>query len=1680
MAKKLKFRYIFDPSNDTVKIYGRVAQRRLLLITNVTSGRIIYNFSDSGLGAASVTYDEDTDLTNILLRYDCTGMNSGDALQIFIEDDVVEFEPSATFTDPVSKFRVSQSETLIDTDFEYGLQSTKWETLELVNNIPSFYSKSGDTSVVVSTITGVNGSSSLSINAPSHGLSVGTPVDIRGLKQANLDGSYLITTVPDSDTIVINAKNLSTITGSLLTPYTFVVPGRFYSGSQINYSSIVSDAADPSKITVTTEYPSGFKEGSEFYLSNTVGTRNISFDSSQIDIENLDINIQTFDPNAGTAFTDSSSTRVVDPWDYVGFMTSMYVRAGNFNQVYTNVIGYGNTTQIFSTGQCVVVINGPDSTLPTGLTDRRRYFVVSAGSTAFSLAITVGGAATAITAASGSGQFAIVRGFGITGINSTTDLFTLSEVRDATALTDSIPLMLFNTGVAIGATATGGHGVGFSTSIKERMWDGGSITTSFYYFGQTLSGVSTSTLRTAASGGGSLVNITDNNLPSSGTGPILIPVKTNTTANTIYISGHGFEQNDPVTGVAQTFKYLSATGSPITGLTSGTDYYLDPVDFNRFGLKSTSIGDRINLTGYSATGTSHSITATPNNTTANTLYIPGHGLSGGELVQYEVGTGTSIGGLSDGTTYFVVSANDDSSNRIKLADSRAGSALDLTTVGVGIHTLTLSTVGATDGAYVVDSLLSTTQFTLENSAQIDPTIRTFNPSVAVGLTENTIDLSIHRYANGTPLLYQTDGGTAIGGLTGLTTYYAIRMSKDRIKLSASQSDALAGINTIDLTTVGVGTEHSFTSYSLVGETIGIGSVSITSGSKRVTGENTSFLSQFKSGDPLIINIGISTIFEATVASVGSNTQLAITENSDYTGVGLTYLQRSALYVKSEAYGLHRPFDGGVEINSGYVADTQIIRQTRRYFRYQSGKGINSQFAINFNPPVDIETIVASGTTATITTRYPHGITTSTGMQVFIRDVTGTDASVYNGTYSIDSIPSPITLTYTLLSTPSNTSADGFPQLVIRNWGGALLRAGMFDDQNGLFWEYNGTTLKAVRRNSIQQLSGRSSIEKRSNLLVGTNTRYLDQLTEGDKIVIRGQSYKVVHISSNTTLHVQPAYRGSVDLEGAIVSKTTDDKVQQSDFSIDPCDGTGKFGYNIDLTRIQMVYIDYSWYGAGKARFGFKGTDGEVIYVHQFIHNNKLNEAYFRSGNLPARYEIENLGTPSFAPSLAHWGSTVAMDGTFQNDQAYLFTGSSSLLTFSGSSETITGNSVGTGATITYNYVNANGSSQTGITTSTIRTFNGSDTVGVVIVPSDFVIIPSHGYSPGQLIQYSHGGGAVIGGLTNEAYYYVGKRDNNSFYFYDTEANAISGGVTGRVNLTAGGTGTTHQIRSAFRFTVTTTTISGYGERIIHRLRTNDSAWDTVDTLSFGTPITSTFIQSRVGVSNPGALLYRVSRIGGSNSADVDFFFVDEPASNTYPTYPALGSIGFIGAGTTCGIAHTLGESTPAPSLIPLISIRLAPSVDSGLTGPLGQKEVLNRMQLSLQGVGLLTTHDVEIRLILNAQLSNVNWTSQGAPSLCQLIPHQNNDEITSGVNIYSFRASGGTEVTSGGRRSSNTFSQDISSLLSLGNSILGGDGTFPDGPDVLTLAVVPLNPTQITLSAPFSVSGRITWSESQA
>jgi hypothetical protein len=326
-----------------------------------------------------------------------------------------------------------------------------------------------------------------------------------------------------------------------------------------------------------------------------------------------------------------------------------------------------------------------------------------------------------------------------------------------------------------------------------------------------------------------------------------------------------------------------------------------------------------------------------------------------------------------------------------------------------------------------------------------------------------------------------------------------------------------------------------------------------------------------------------------------------------------------LFARTSGSVESRPFDGGVAFTAGSSQpNSQMIRQTRRYFRYQSGKAIQFSTGTTLCPPLFVSDITASGFTATVTTRFAHNVAPGAVIKV-----SGADQASYNGTFTVASVPSATTLTYTMFSVPASSPARGFPLRVSpTNWYGSSNRVGFFDQQNGLFFEYDGQMLYAVWRNSILQLEGTVTATLGSPFISGVGTKFSRQLNPGDFIVIRGQSYRVLSMDNDTQMYVSPEYRGTT-ITGAIASKTVDTRVPRTQWD-DPLDGTGVSGYTLDLTRMQMLYIDYSWYGAGFARFGMRTTNGNIAYVYQFTNNNIQYEAYMRSGNLPAHYESNGI------------------------------------------------------------------------------------------------------------------------------------------------------------------------------------------------------------------------------------------------------------------------------------------------------------------------------------------------------------------------------------------------------------------------------------------------------------------------
>jgi hypothetical protein len=438
-----------------------------------------------------------------------------------------------------------------------------------------------------------------------------------------------------------------------------------------------------------------------------------------------------------------------------------------------------------------------------------------------------------------------------------------------------------------------------------------------------------------------------------------------------------------------------------------------------------------------------------------------------------------------------------------------------------------------------------------------------------------------------------------------------------------------------------------------------------------------------------------------------------------TGTLTNVANNLTVYARPSGYVESRSFDGGVAFSAGSaVVNAQLIRQSRRYFRYQSGKGIQFSTGTSLNPTLFVTSITSSTTTATVTTRFAHNL--AVGSTVV---VAGVDQAAYNGTFIVVTVPTATTFTYTMKSTPSASPATGFPIRVSpTNWYGSQNRIGFFDTQNGMFFEYDGQTLYAVWRNSVNQLSGTAAVTNGSTAITGTGTAFSSQLKPGDFIVIRGQSYRVLTIASDTGVTITPEYRGttiSAAGSGVIISKTVDTRVPQSDW-LDPLDGTGPSGYTLDLTRMQMFYIDYSWYGAGFVRWGIRTKNGQIAYVYQQTNNNVRYEAYLRSGNMAARYE--SCGIPPSTYLTATLASATTTGGVINVNSTAGFapTGTVRLFSAAGGIEFISYSAI-TDTTIT---ITARAQTGGAIAAGTF-TYSATSPVGVEYVSPDTAAALSH-------------------------------------------------------------------------------------------------------------------------------------------------------------------------------------------------------------------------------------------------------------------------------------------------------------------------------------------------------------------
>lgn len=691
-------------------------------------------------------------------------------------------------------------------------------------------------------------------------------------------------------------------------------------------------------------------------------------------------------------------------------------------------------------------------------------------------------------------------------------------------------------------------------------------------------------------GTGGAYNLGATNVPT-GTGARFTITSNGSTYNidSITAGGSGYNVNDTV----------KVLGSLLGGV-DGTNDCRITVSTVTAGVVTAVTVSPYNQAVTSATYSNVASVGVTGSGTLNAIQAAGTGYQQGDTLLV---TGTSLGGTSDDNLYInIVSVNSGTVTAVSVSKGAH------TTLTEGIYQNIASSNTAAQGTNLLLTVTrnagtySAVPYGAGQGFNVGNRFRILGTDVGGTTTTNDLTLYVDSTTNFLP-----GGSYGQGGVYGLTITSGTAVRGDTIPIYSAVSITNATSNSMP-----VASSVSFSAIATLQATF-------PNNHGLVPGANI-LVSISSSGSNHALAAG-----PFSVTGVPSSNSILYTARA--TGPIATGLI-GTIYARPDAFFTHRPFDGGVQLSTGGPQHgAQAIRQSKKYIRYQSGKGAMYNTGALFAPSFDIRSAIASGTTAgstitVVTDDVDHGM--QVGASVVLE---GIETIGYDGEYIVTGIIDERSFTVEAdLPLGSTTGSIGSPCFAsLKYWSGAVVRSGIFDDQNGIFWQYNGREMAVGRRSSTFQLSGTISANTNSNLITGFNSRFRDQLSAGDRVVLRGMTHIVTSIDSDTQMTVNPDYRGVSNVTGVKIAKIIDIIIPQSEWNIDTCDGNGPSGYNIDVTKMQMIGIQFSWYGAGFIDWMLRGPTGDYVFCHRLKGNNLNNEAYMRTGNLPVRYEVLNEG-----------------------------------------------------------------------------------------------------------------------------------------------------------------------------------------------------------------------------------------------------------------------------------------------------------------------------------------------------------------------------------------------------------------------------------------------------------------------
>jgi hypothetical protein len=217
---------------------------------------------------------------------------------------------------------------------------------------------------------------------------------------------------------------------------------------------------------------------------------------------------------------------------------------------------------------------------------------------------------------------------------------------------------------------------------------------------------------------------------------------------------------------------------------------------------------------------------------------------------------------------------------------------------------------------------------------------------------------------------------------------------------------------------------------------------------------------------------------------------------------------------------------------------------------------------------------------------------------------------------------------------------------------------MFDhyftqDDGGLFWDTDltgGATITRLPTESAMRL--RVETANGDKAIHQTKPYFPHQAGKAHQIAMTGVlgatkadvRKRIGYFDANDGLFFEDDGTGLFVVRRTSTSGSpVDNRVAQASWNIDTLDGLGDSEITLDISKMQLFYIDFEWLGAGRVRMGFV-VDGVVHYCHQFSTANVLVDAFMASPNLPLRFEIENTAAQAGNTDFIQVCSTVVSEG----------------------------------------------------------------------------------------------------------------------------------------------------------------------------------------------------------------------------------------------------------------------------------------------------------------------------------------------------------------------------------------------------------------------------------------------------